>query len=150
MRKGLTRILIGAMLLSSIAPTGVSASKMQPSPTKAKASGASKSSPGKKSGAKKRRVSRRNRGQKAPTSARVNEIQLALAREGAYSGEPTGKWDAATVEGMKRFQSSQGLNPTGKLGARTLQKLGLGSQVAGLAAPLAPPNPSSKTAPAER
>jgi len=41
---------------------------------------------------------------------------------------------------MRKFQASKGLNPTGKLDALTLQKLGLGSETAGLAAPTPPPN----------
>jgi peptidoglycan hydrolase-like protein with peptidoglycan-binding domain len=80
------------------------------------------------------------RGQDAPTPDRINEIQEALASKGAFSGTPTGKWDDSTVEAMRKFQSSHGLEPTGKLDALTLQKLGLGSQTAGLAAPVAPPN----------
>jgi len=66
------------------------------------------------------------------------EIQQALAKNGTYSGKPSGKWDAATVAAMKKFQGEQGLNPTGKMDARSLQKLGLGSEIAGLAAPMPP------------
>lgn len=84
---------------------------------------------------------RRERGQKAPTPQRIQEIQAALAREGTYQGRPSGKWGATTVEAMKRFQSAQGLSPTGKLDALTLQKLGLGSEVAGRAAPRSPAQP---------
>jgi peptidoglycan hydrolase-like protein with peptidoglycan-binding domain len=57
-----------------------------------------------------------------------------------FTGEATGKWDDSTTDAMKRFQTSQGLPPTGKLDALTLQKLGLGSQTAGVAAPTPPPN----------
>jgi peptidoglycan hydrolase-like protein with peptidoglycan-binding domain len=71
---------------------------------------------------------------------RINEIQDALARNGAYSGVPSGKWDDATTEAMKKYQAKHGLNPNGKLDAPTLQKLGLGSETAGLAAPTPPPN----------
>jgi hypothetical protein len=39
---------------------------------------------------------------------------------------------------MRKFQAGHGLNPTGKLDAQTLQKLGLGSETAGVAAPLPP------------
>lgn len=53
---------------------------------------------------------------------------------------PTGKWDDSTADAVRKFQSSNGLNPTGKLDALTLQKLGLGSETAGLAAPTPPPN----------
>lgn len=79
--------------------------------------------------------SRREPKQKVPTKDRVGEIQSALARDGYYHGEPTGKWDSSTVDAMKRFQQDNGLNPTGKLDATSLQKLGLGSDVAGLGAP---------------
>lgn len=138
-------MLLGAMFLTGIAPRVVSATGTQSPSRKARKTSASSKSPTvKKAKAKKRRVSRRNRGQRAPTADRVSEIQQALAREGAYSNEPTGKWDAATAEAMRRFQSSQGLNPTGKLDARSLQRLGLGSQTAGVAAPLPPSDPASK------
>jgi len=79
--------------------------------------------------------SRRQVGQKAPTTQRISEIQQALAKNGAYAGTPNGKWDASTVEAMKKFQGAHGLNPSGKLDARTLQQLGLGSQTAGIAPP---------------
>jgi len=90
-----------------------------------------------------RRVAR-PRVQTAPTRDRIIEIQRALAREGFYSGTPSGKWDAATSQSMRNFQISKGLTPTGKLGAKSLQSLGLGSQVAGVGAPMAmaAPRPS--------
>jgi peptidoglycan hydrolase-like protein with peptidoglycan-binding domain len=81
-----------------------------------------------------RRVVRR-RAQRVPTRARIIEIQEALKHEGFYKGKPSGRWDAATTRAMKEFQTSKGLTPTGKLGALSLQKLGLGSEIAGLAAP---------------
>jgi peptidoglycan hydrolase-like protein with peptidoglycan-binding domain len=52
-----------------------------------------------------------------------------------YTGEPNGKWDGSTVEAMKKFQAGHGLNPSGKLDAKTLQQLGLGSATAGVAPP---------------
>lgn len=84
---------------------------------------------------KSRKSSRRQVGQKAPTPQRILEIQQALAKNGAFAGTPNGKWDASTVEAMKKFQGGHGLNPSGKLDAKTLQQLGLGSQTAGIAAP---------------
>ena len=90
-----------------------------------------------------KRVSRRERGQKAPTSDRISEIQQALAKDGSFTGKPNGKWDDSTVDAMKRFQETHGLNPSGKLDAKTLQQLGLGSSIAG-AAPPAPSNASSR------
>jgi hypothetical protein len=45
---------------------------------------------------------------------------------------------------MKKFQASHGLNPTGKMDALTLQKLGLGSGTAGMGVPTPPPNSSNR------
>ena len=73
----------------------------------------------------------------APTPERISEIQSALARGGYYKTDPTGKWDADTVDALQRFQSANGLDVTGKLDALTLQKLGLGSDVAGFRRPRA-------------
>ncbi|HXX70769.1 MAG TPA: peptidoglycan-binding domain-containing protein, partial [Candidatus Acidoferrum sp.] len=94
-------------------------------------------------------------GQKAPTADRVSEIQSALAREGYYQGDPTGKFDSSTLAALEKFQSSNGLDANGKLDAPTLQKLGLGSDIAGVGAPkpvvpgccsAKPATPSSATA----
>ena len=87
---------------------------------------------------------RKPKGQMAPAPERITEIQQALTKNGSFSGSPNGKWDDATVEAMKKFQSGHGLNPSGKLDALTLEKLGLGSQTAGVAEPVAPPNSSSR------
>ena len=100
-------------------------------PTTAKKKARSSSSHKGKSG----KSSRRQVGQKAPTPQRISEIQQALAKNGAYAGTPNGKWDASTVEAMKKFQGTHGLTPSGKLDAKTLQQLGLGSQTAGIAPP---------------
>ena len=43
---------------------------------------------------------------------------------------------------MKQFQETHGLNPTGKLDAKTLQQLGLGSSIAGMAPPAPSPTGS--------
>ncbi len=90
-----------------------------------------------------KKTSRRERGQKEPAPERISEIQSALAKDGSFSGKPSGKWDATTVDAMKKFQEAHGLNPSGKLDAKTLQKLGLGSQTAGLAPPMPPVSTSS-------
>jgi hypothetical protein len=89
---------------------------------------------------KKSSRSKKVKGQAAPTPERINEIQGALAKQGMFSGEPTGKWDDSTMDAMKKFQATNHLNPTGKLDAPTLQKLGFGSETAGIAAPTPPPN----------
>lgn len=70
-----------------------------------------------------------------PSSDRIDQIQQALARAGFYQGDPSGRWDSSTVNAMKSFQQAHGITPTGKIDATTLQQLGLGSNVAGLAPP---------------
>jgi len=72
---------------------------------------------------------------RAPAPERTDQIQSALARGGYYPGNLNGKWDARTQEALRRFQAANGLPATGKLDALSLQKLGLGSDVAGLSAP---------------
>jgi peptidoglycan hydrolase-like protein with peptidoglycan-binding domain len=94
---------------------------------------------------KGRHSRRREPGQKTPTPDRISEIQQALAKDGSFANKPNGKWDASTVEAMRKFQAAHGLNPTGKLDALTLQKLGLGSKTAGVAAPM--PTASSGVSP---
>jgi len=90
-----------------------------------------------------RKATRSERGQKAPDPQRISEIQAALAKDGSFTDKPSGKWDPSTIDAMKKFQEAHGLNPSGKLDAKTLQKLGLGSQTAGLAAPMPPVSSSS-------
>jgi len=140
MRLKLYLAFLGAVLLLSAAPVSSSPGKKQPAESSRKSTDSSR-----KTSTKRSKGRRRDRGPKAPTPDRIREIQSALAREGAYSGEPNGKWDPASVEAMKRFQASHGLSPTGKLDAHSLQKLGLGSGVAGLAAPSAPAPPVPAT-----
>jgi len=92
----------------------------------------------------------RQKAQTVPTPARISEIQSALAAQGSYkvppSGQPSGKWDESTIQAMKAFQSAHGLSPTGKLDALSLQKLGLGSEIAGRGAPVPQPQASSPSA----
>jgi peptidoglycan hydrolase-like protein with peptidoglycan-binding domain len=100
--------------------------------------------------AKKKKASSRSKrkpkvkGQTAPTPDRIREIQSALQKDGSYDGVPTGKWDAATTDAMKKYQEKIGVSPTGKIDAVSLNKLGLGSDTAGKGAPV-PAAPSSAT-----
>ena len=128
---------------ASAAAQGAARKKPSAAKTTAGTSGAKK-----KSG-KARSSSRRAKGQKAPTPNRISEIQQALAKDGSYAGAPNGKWDDATVAAVKKFQEARGLNPSGKLDAKTLQQLGLGSQTAGVAPPLPPVSSSSAATPSK-
>jgi peptidoglycan hydrolase-like protein with peptidoglycan-binding domain len=87
------------------------------------------------------------KGQTAPTPDRIKEIQAALQKDGSYQGESTGKWDAATSDAMRKYQDKNGISPTGKIDAISLNKLGLGSETAGKGAPV--PTASSPAAPAD-
>src|SRR5580704_18184144 len=86
------------------------------------------------------------KGQTAPTPDRIKEIQSALQKDGSYEGTPTGKWDAATIDAMKKYQDKNGISPTGKIDAVSLNKLGLGSSTAGKGAPV--PSTSGTGSPA--
>lgn len=74
---------------------------------------------------KKKRV-RRVRGQKAIDTARVHEIQEALVREHYLKAAPNGKWDNATQEAMRRYQSAHGWQSKSVPDSRALISLGLG------------------------
>jgi peptidoglycan hydrolase-like protein with peptidoglycan-binding domain len=96
---------------------------------------------------RRRRATRFVPKQKAPTADRITEIQTALSHGGYYQGNPNGKWDSNTVAAMQKFQSANGIDATGKIDAPSLQKLGLGSDIAGVSAPK-PRVPAGSTAPA--
>ena len=82
----------------------------------------STSTPKKKKAKKKH--SKRQPTQQAPTPDRISEIQSALASGGYYQGDPNGKWDANTIAAMEKFQSSHGIEASGKLDAPTLAEAG--------------------------
>ena len=135
------KIILPTLLLSLVAGLGVSADATQAPPSKKKSpSTSSKAHRGTKRGS---RSSGRQRGQRAPTADRISEIQTALAKDGSYAGAPSGKMDESTVAALQKYQAAHGLNPSGKLDALTLQKLGLGSTTAGVARPVPPAGAAS-------
>ncbi len=93
----------------------------------------------------RRKSSRRKRrqGQMRPTAERIREIQAALIERGYLKGEPTGVWNAESANAMERFQQANGLEPTGRFEARSLIKLGLGPETAGVGAPRPPAPPAA-------
>ena len=110
---------------------------------------AAQTTPKSSSHKKKHHSAKRQPSQKAPTADRISEIQSALSRQGYYQGDPSGKMDYKTVAALQKFQSASGMDATGKLDAPTLQKLGLGSDIAGVSAPkpAAPPSCCSMMTP---
>jgi peptidoglycan hydrolase-like protein with peptidoglycan-binding domain len=127
MRKRILLSYFGAVLLCCAAPVVSGAQTPTPAQTTVKK---------KKSTSSKSRRTPKPAAQKAPAPDRIREIQSALQREGAYQGNPTGKWDDSTIEAMKTYQGKNGMSPTGKIDALTLEKLGLGSDTAGKGAPV--------------
>jgi murein L,D-transpeptidase YcbB/YkuD len=91
--------------------------------------------PNRRAPRRRRRRVRRHRLPARPSSGRIEQIQQALARSGYYQGDPSGRWDADTVGAMKQFQQAHGIKPSGKINVSSLQQLGLGSDVAGVAPP---------------
>ena len=134
-----------ALTLLLAAGLGVSAGSAKAQTTSQKKTSPSKSRGTTHRSKVSRKSSRRERGQKAPTPERISEIQQALGKDGSYTATPNGKWDASTVDALTKFQQSHGLSPTGKLNAKTLQLLGLGSSTAGVAPPMPPMSSSTAT-----
>jgi hypothetical protein len=98
--------------------------------------GRTASARGKKSPAK-RGVSWRNR-QMSPSPDRYREIQGALAAKGFLRPEEaTGTWNQASSDALKKFQSEQNLESSGKINSLSLIALGLGPR-----RDTAPPLPS--------
>jgi hypothetical protein len=125
---------VGACLLFACASFSIAMPRFACA-AQASSSSASAPSPYPATGRKKKHHNGRGPTQKAPTPDRISEIQSALSRDGYYQGDPNGRWDANTVAAVEKFQSSHGIEGTGKLDAPTLQKLGLGSDIAGVSAP---------------
>jgi len=66
------------------------------------------------------------RGQQKIDSERTQQIQEALIRQHYLSGEPTGKWDPATEDALRKFQADNGWQNKTVPDSRALIKLGLG------------------------
>jgi len=142
MTKRILLCTLGAALLASVAPVASGAGR----PAAAQTSATSTATKKKKVSSKYKKK-HKAKGQAVPTPDRIKEIQTALQKDGSYEGTPTGKWDAATMDAMKKYQDKIGVSPTGKIDAISLNKLGLGSETAGKGAPVPPT--SSSAAPAD-
>jgi hypothetical protein len=68
----------------------------------------------------------RNR-QMAPTPDRYREIQEAMVAKGYLKPEDvSGGWDQNSMDALKKFQTAQNLDATGKINSLSLIALGLG------------------------
>lgn len=70
--------------------------------------------------------SHRIHGQQAIDPERATQIQQALIRQHYLTGAATGKWDAASVAAMQKYQAAQGWQTKLTPDSRALKKLGLG------------------------
>jgi hypothetical protein len=66
------------------------------------------------------------RGQQKIDSERARSIQEALIREHYLNGQPTGTWNQASEEAMRRYQGDHGWQTKQVPDSRALIKLGLG------------------------
>jgi hypothetical protein len=85
-----------------------------------------KNSSSKTSGKRSRRKSLRVRGQQKIDSARAQSIQEALIREHYLNGDPTGTWNQASEDAMRRYQADHGWQSKTVPDSRALISLGLG------------------------
>ena len=124
----------------STAPTAQSATPAKKAPA-AQAAQATKKPAGKP--APKKRSARVPIGQNLPTRERYAEIQAALADAGYYDGPQDGRWGKPSVEALSRFQEDHCLEPTGKIDALSLIRLGLGAKYEGNNSALNAASPAS-------
>jgi peptidoglycan hydrolase-like protein with peptidoglycan-binding domain len=55
----------------------------------------------------------------------IKQAQALLKQRTFYNGEPIGKLDQATRDGLKKYQQAEGLKVTGTLNKVTLEKMGI-------------------------
>jgi peptidoglycan hydrolase-like protein with peptidoglycan-binding domain len=59
------------------------------------------------------------------TKDQIKQAQAILKERGFYAGEQTGKLDADTRTGLKKYQQAEGLKVTGTLNRVTLEKMSI-------------------------
>jgi len=94
-------------------------------PSTSSSSSAVKKTSSKTSGKRSRRKSRL-RGQQKIDSERAHAIQEALIRAHYLKGEPTGTWNQASEDAMRRYQADHGWQSKTVPDSRALISLGLG------------------------
>jgi len=142
-QRGAICVLALSCALASAAAQDSSATSSKPAPTKKTASSpthrkpassahssSSNSSSVKKTSSKSsgKRSSRRKRvrGQQKIDSDRARSIQEALIREHYLKGEPTGTWNQASEDAMRKYQADHGWQSKVTPDSRALISLGLG------------------------
>ena len=59
------------------------------------------------------------------TKDQINQAQALLKQRGFYAGEQTGKLDADTRGGLRKYQEAEGIKVTGTLNRMTLEKMNI-------------------------
>jgi hypothetical protein len=59
------------------------------------------------------------------TKEQINQAQTVLKGRGFYSGEPIGKLDDATRDGLRKYQQAESIKVTGTLNKVTLEKMSI-------------------------
>jgi len=59
------------------------------------------------------------------TKDQINQAQAILKQRGYYAGDQIGKLDDATRDGLRKYQSAEGLKVTGTLNKITLEKMNI-------------------------
>src|SRR5437660_8907024 len=59
------------------------------------------------------------------TADQIKQAQAILKQRSFYNGAQTGKLDADTRGGLKKYQQAEGLKETGTLNKVTLEKMGI-------------------------
>ena len=59
------------------------------------------------------------------TADQIKQAQAMLKQRSFYTGEQTGKLDADTRAGLKKYQQAESLKVTGTLNKITLEKMGI-------------------------
>jgi hypothetical protein len=55
----------------------------------------------------------------------IKQAQGIVKQRGFYAGDPTGKLDDDTREGLKKYQAAESIKVTGTLNKLTLEKMGI-------------------------
>jgi hypothetical protein len=114
--------LVSLTVAATLSSTPKKASTQKSTAQKSKGPSASKS--GKSSG--KNATTWRNR-QTVPSPARYRQIQEALAGKGYLRPEDAnGVWNQSSINALKKFQTDQNIESSGKINSLSLIALGLG------------------------
>ena len=111
---------------TSTAHKPASSVQKKPSSSAGANQASTKTSPAKTSRKRSRKRTSRVRGQQKIDSDRVRAIQEALIREHYLAGEPTGTWNQASEDAMRKYQADHGWQSKTVPDSRALISLGLG------------------------